>query len=372
MPTATPYIIVVTAPPGPGASVAPASPTPATPTSAPTFAPTSTLAPSIAGATAAPTEVKLATYSGSTAQFSVLYPADWTAADHEQSQKLVVITAPDQLSSLLLLNGAAGTLNTEEVLQTFLSNFAVPALKTSNQRKNADGSLNVDLKYNDSTGSPLVGLLRLVRQSTSANFYVLIFSATPDRFAQTKELGTSLLNSFQERTSIARQSTPPVIAGTTSTFTPVASDTPVPTATPPPPTITPRPVFTSFRVDAQARGYEAWGRPKQDGCNSFATGQWDNLHPVNRVTVDVILTNNGSQTIAPENLNVSMFSSAGASLLVCPQAVASAPPRGFAKYVLTTFVEPNQFLSELRLQAFGATLRTCFARANPPGVIGCG
>ena len=382
-PTQTPFIIVVTAPPGPGASAGAASPTAAvTPTNAPTRLPT---APGTAGgsgaatpaaATAAPAEIKLTTYSGSGAPFSVQYPSDWTAVDHEQSQKLVVITAPNQLSSLLLLYGTAGTLSTDEVLQTFLSNFAVPALKTSNQRRNPDGSMSVDLQYNDSTGSPLNGMLRLVRLSTSANFYVIIFSATPEKFAQLKPLGASLLNSFQERTTIVRQPTPLVLATATSTIAgPPVTETPVPptdTPLPPPPTDTPRPVFTSFRVNAQARGYEQWGAPK-DGCQSFTTGQWDNIHPVNRMTIDVTITNSGSQAIRSEDLNVALYNSAGTPLQWCVGTpVPTVLPRGSANYVFTTFVELNQFLSELRLSAFGATVRTCFTRNSRADATGCG
>ena len=318
-------------------------------------------------------EVNLSTYSGSSAPFSLQYPSNWTAVDHEQSQKLVVISAPDQLLSLLLIYGSAGTLTTEEVLQTFLRNFSVPALKASNQRKNADGSMSVDLQYKDSTGSPLVGLLRLVRQSASANFYVIIFSATPEKFAQTRALGVSLLNSFQERTSCERQSTPPGFAGATSTPSP-APDTPVPADTAPPTNI-PRPAFTGFRIDAQARGYENWGAPNaKDGCNTIATGQWDNNHPVKRLTVDITLMNDSSRPIQESDIaGTGMFSDAGTALLTCYlTSVPKAPPHGSSTFSLTTFVEQTQFVSVLRMTIFGSTVRTCFARNNRADMVNCG
>jgi len=369
-PTQTPFIIVVTAGPGSGVNVGLVSPTPAAPTSAPSRAPANTSAPTLAAATPASTEVILSTYGGSSASFSLQYPSDWTAVDREQSQKRVVITSPDTQASLLLIYGSAGTLTTEEVLQTFLSNFSVPALKTSNQRKNADGSLSVDLQYKDSTGSPLLGSLRFVRQSTSANFYVIIFSATPEKFAQTQALGVSLLNSFQERTSIVRQSTPPVIGGATSTATSIpapATDTPLP-----PPTNTPRPVGAAFRVDAQARGYEDWGAPS-DGCNTVATGNWANNHPGKRLTIDITLMNNSSRAIQGSDIAAGMVSDAGVDLLTCKVSdIPTAAARGSSSFGLWTFVEKNQFVSVLRMTIFGSTVRVCFGRNNPPSALNCG
>ena len=378
-PTQTPFIIVVTAGPGSGVSVGLGSPTAEAPTSAPTRAPTNTSAPTPAGATPASTEVNLSTYSGSNAPFSLQYPSDWTVLDQEQSQKRVTFTSRDQLAGLLVSYGSAGTQTTEEALQSFLNNYKVAALKTSNQRKNVDGSIRLDLQYNGSSGSPMLGALRIVRQSTSANFYVIIFSATPELFAQLRALNLSLLNSFQERTPIVR-ATPTLIARAPSTSTPepatdtpAPNDTPVPTDTPvPPPTNTPRPAVALFRLDVQARGYENWGAPKE-GCQSFASGQWDNNHTIKRLTLDVTLNNNSNQTIRPEDVTIGMSNNAGTALVWCIfTPVPSTPPHGSATYVFTTFVELNQFLSEMRLAWGNSTVHVCFGRNNPPSVVGCG
>jgi hypothetical protein len=384
-PTQTPFIIVITAGPnssGAGAGAGLVSPTPGIVASTPTTAPANTVAPSLQ--TAAPTgaPATLATYTGSRAPFTVQYPSDWTVTDPEKSGDVVVISSRDQSSALQLSYGTAGTRTSDDLFQTFVSNFSVPAPKTSNQVRSADGSVRVDLQYNDSTGKPLLGILRLVRQSTSANFYAIVFSATPEKFAQARALGLSLLNSFQERTSSVRTSTPTVVVRETSTSTsiperatdtPEPTDTPVPTDTPlPPPTNTPRPPAALFRLDAQARGYEDWGAPK-DGCNSGATGQWDNNHPIKRLTIDITLMNDSSRPIQVSDIAAGMSSDTGADLLICLVSdVPTAAAHGSTSFGLTTFVEKNQFLRVLRMTIFGSTVRVCFGRNNPPSVVGCG
>jgi hypothetical protein len=71
-----------------------------------------------------------------------------------------------------------------------------------------------------------------------------------------------------------------------------------------------------------------------------------------------------------------MRDSGGRDLLWCVFGpdngpLPSAPAHGSAMYVVTTFVELNAWLSDLRTTAFGATVRTCFAARNSADVVPC-
>ena len=362
-----------------------ATPTPL-PTSIPTNSPTATSAPSVTPApTSAPrgtaTSVKLATYTGSGAPFSVQYPENWTPNDLEKDQRLVVITSPDQESSLIVTYGAAGNLTAEQALDAFLKGFNLPNLKVSNQHKNTDGSMGADLTFDDPTsGSPLQGILRLVRQATSTQFYVIIFGSSPDQFAQSRTLGNSLLTSFQEKPSIVRQNTPPVVAPATSTATPIrptATFTPIalPTATNtplPPPTNTPVPA-PPFRLDLNVHGgYEDWGWPK-DGCNTFATGQFDNTHPAWKLSIDVTFYNDSTRAVRWAE-STSFINEAGNEMLACYISDVADPPvpaKGQAKLTFFIFTDRNQYMAAMRIDVSSPPLRRCFARNKQAQVVTC-
>ncbi len=357
-PTQTPWIIVVTNTPA-AATATPAPTMPPTPAASPTSVP--------------PAPARLIVYQGSGAPFSVQYPSNWVVNDQEKEQQLVTMVSPDSTAYLLVAYGPGGSLSAEEATTKFLQSFNLPALKFGGLKKNADGSVSLDLEFNDqSSGAPWLGQMRVVKQSTSSNFYVIMFAAGRSSYDASKVLAGNLLTSFQERASIAR-TPPPIVSIATATPTPRPArptDTPAPTDTPEP-TNTPRPA-TVFHTEVSGyTGYETWGAPK-DGCNSGATQQWDNTHPVRRLTFDLTVYNDSSRLINFSDIGWSAVDTAGRDLLMCYySATQTIAAHGTGKYRLVTFVEMDAWLATVRTSIFGGTVRDCFAPRNSADVVPC-
>ena len=184
------------------------------------------------------------------------------------------------------------------------------------------------------------------------------------------------------RTPIVRQSTPPSVISlatatqaapappTPTTPPPAPTDTPIPA--PPPPTNTPRPPAAAFRMDVRVHeGYERWGTPV-NGCQDF-----DNTRPEKKLTMDVVVYNDTTRVVSPNDIDVTYLDSGGQELVYCVYTdqngnLPNVPPRGSATYVLAAFVAQDGWVSQMRVTIGTTTLRRCFAPNNRADLVGCG
>jgi hypothetical protein len=162
----------------------------------------------------------------------------------------------------------------------------------------------------------------------------------------------------------------------TATFTPqpTATFTPAPTAVPQKaaPTAVPQPTAApagTFSVTPTNMRYEQWGRPDpRVGCQQF-----NDKSPVRKFNLELVITNNGSETITdwyPRFWGVS-----GQELIVCyygyggGRGYPTLPPGATRTVTFAAFCELNDAVSSMSVELGSEKIKRCF---NPAGaLVGC-
>jgi hypothetical protein len=171
-------------------------------------------------------------------------------------------------------------------------------------------------------------------------------------------------------------STDPSEPGAPPTYTPYPTYTSYPTKKPPAPQPPPNPTTTPvptkpssppYSVDINKIEPEPWGRPKNaDGCNR----PYDDRDPVQRFTIEVILTNHSDQWI-PDGWAPEFFSADGRVPPVCvwDYGDTAVEPGEVTYLTFATHTELSDYVQAMVFYELGYEHRTCFNSAGR--VVAC-